>query len=386
METLMLYIHIPFCERKCNYCDFLSATSTKQQRQEYVETLCNEIKMHRKRGAKSKISSIFFGGGTPSILSVDQITQIMKTIQFTFPHIEERAEITIELNPGSADINKLQTYLDLGINRLSIGLQATNNQELEILGRIHTYEIFLETYHQARKLGFSNINIDLMSALPGQTLESWKDTLHKIIALNPEHISAYSLIVEEGTPFYKDYCEEGMKFHMLPLEEDERNMYYQTQQLLKSGGYHRYEISNYAKDGFQCKHNLGYWDRTPYMGLGLGASSLLVDDIEGEVRTTNISDYQEYMEQILEQKSPHEVIETLTIETAMEEYVFLGLRNIKGISIKEFQKQFNQEIEVVYKKEIEECLKNHLLKKEGHNLKLTSKGIDLSNVVLSKFV
>lgn len=381
MKELMLYIHIPFCERKCDYCDFLSAESTQLEREDYVETLCKEIMLHKDLGQKVTITSIFFGGGTPSILTTVQITKIMNTIQVVFPHVDKNPEITLEINPGTADRNKLNTYKKIGINRLSIGLQAVNNNELKSLGRIHTYEVFLSTYQKAREVGFDNINIDLMSAIPGQTLPSWIDTLDKVISLNPEHISAYSLIIEEDTPYYDIYSEEAKGLHLLPSEEEERSMYYETQSRLKKAGYERYEISNYSKKEKECKHNCGYWERTPYLGMGLGASSLL-----DEVRYMNHSDILQYLDAVKDNIKPIAQKETVKSITQQEEYIYLGLRKIKGISLTKYKESFGNPLEDVYNDVLSELYKNNLIEKKGEYLKLTDKGIDLSNYVLSRFI
>lgn len=386
MENLQLYLHIPFCEKKCDYCDFLSGPSNLAQRDIYVDALCEEINLHKELGKNVEISSIFFGGGTPSILNAEQISKIMQTIRQVFLAINKAAEITVEVNPGTVNKEKLKCYHQLGIHRLSIGLQATNNEELRKLGRIHTYETFLETYSMARELGFENINIDLMSAIPGQTIESWGESLDKIIALKPEHISAYSLIIEEDTPYNDIYGEEKEKAKELPPEEEEREMYYLTQKSLKAAGYERYEVSNYAKDSYACRHNLGYWNRTPYLGLGIGAASLLVDTNKGEKRTTNIREINSYMACINQGKYPWEGEEYLSKKESMEEYMFLGLRKKNGISISEFEEKYHTTVENVYGTVVEGLKTKELLKVEKDNMFLTEKGIDLSNMVLSEFL
>lgn len=401
MNPLMLYIHIPFCEKKCHYCDFLSSVASPKEHQEYVDTLCKEIALYKNLGADSCVSSIFFGGGTPSILSPLQIEQIMASLKYIFPHIKETAEITLELNPGTADKNKLETYRRIGINRLSIGLQASNNEELKNLGRIHTYETFIETYELARNLGFTNINIDIMSAIPGQAPESWIKTLEEVIALEPEHISAYSLIVEEDTPFYDEYSEGSCKYHLLPGEEDERQMYYDTKEKLELAGYRRYEISNYAKPGKECRHNLGYWEREPYLGLGLGASSLLkladntqenIDENSEkilkiqEIRRKNHSKFHLYKEQIEKNLTPVKERETLDTITSIEEFMFLGLRKIEGIDTREFHTVYYENVEKYYGVILDDLYKKNLVRKEKNKIFLTNKGVDLSNVVLSSFL
>lgn len=370
MKALELYIHIPFCIKKCNYCDFLSAPSTETERQNYVENLCEKICSFKEIAKDYCVVSIFVGGGTPSILESDQMHMIFEALRDTF-YIEEGAEITTEMNPGTVTEEKLKVYKELGINRLSIGLQSVDDEELEVLGRIHTYEEFLETYKMARNFGFDNINIDLISAIPGQTAESWKTTLKTVAELCPEHISAYSLIIEEGTPFYEMYGEEmeGKKENVsvlkkLPGEEEERKMYQDTKKILSEYGFHRYEISNYAKEGYECRHNLGYWDRTEYLGIGVGAASFMGHKrwVEGE--------------------EP----ESLSQENEMEEYMFLGLRKMEGVSKKKFQKEFEKRIEEVYGTAIENMKEQGLLEEEGDFIRLTEQGIDVSNYVMSEFL
>ena len=283
-KPLELYIHIPFCVKKCAYCDFLSGPSTLEVREAYVNCLIEEICHCKHAGVRDsdnkwapcdpenyEVVSAFFGGGTPSILKPDQIRRIMTALKEVFCWNSD-AEVTIEANPGTVDEEKLRNYLDCGINRISFGLQSADNEELRKLGRIHTWEEFLESFRLAREAGFSNLNVDLMSALPGQTVESWMDTLKKTADLDPEHISAYSLIIEEGTPFFEAYG-DGRGDGILPDEDAEREMYHRTREFLKDRGYERYEISNYARTGRECRHNVGYWTGVSYLGLGLGASS-----------------------------------------------------------------------------------------------------------------
>ena len=265
---LELYIHIPFCVRKCNYCDFLSFPETDDMIDAYCRALIEEIKQTGERVRGESVRSVFVGGGTPSILMPEQITEIFLQIRKSFL-LEADAEITIESNPGTLDEEKLQCYQEIGINRLSIGLQSTDDNCLKRLGRIHNFREFEKNYDQARKVGFTNINIDLMSGLPGQSLSQYEETLRRVTDLNPEHISSYSLIIEEGTSFYES--EEIVR--QLPDEETERKMYEQTRDILNAKGYDRYEISNYARKGKECIHNLGYWEQVPYLGVGLGASS-----------------------------------------------------------------------------------------------------------------
>ena len=398
MNNLSLYIHIPFCIRKCHYCDFLSAPCDDKTRQDYVNALCREIAQRAEEFQDRKVDTIFFGGGTPSVLSAEQMEQIVSTIRRHFQILSD-AEISMEMNPGTVNKEKLETYKKLGINRLSIGLQSADNEELKILGRIHTWENFLQTWEMVREEGFFNVNIDLMSALPGQTLESYGETLRKVLALKPEHISAYSLIIEEGTQFYKWFGEEyegqnkqvgqenatdvnevlGIrKNKALPDEITDRKMYELTKTLLEEHGYYRYEISNYALNGYECKHNIGYWKRKEYLGLGLGAASLISD-----VRSTNIADLQTYLE-VGNQKEETK----LSTTDQMEEFMFLGLRMMEGISPTEFEEQFGQSLQEVYGTQIAKLEKQGLLEfcKETKRYALTLQGIDVSNQVFVEFI
>ena len=377
-KELELYLHIPFCVSKCKYCDFLSAPSGEEQRQIYVERLCRRIRYWSDviHNYGYEIVSIFVGGGTPSILTEAQITQVFEAVHESFP-IREDAEITLEMNPGTDVKDKLPVYRELGINRLSMGLQSADNEELKCLGRIHTYEDFRQVYQWAREAGFTNINVDLMSAIPGQTLESYEDTLRKVADLEPEHISAYSLIIEEGTPFYERYG-EGRHAEELPDEDIERQMYVRTGEILEDYGYHRYEISNYAKDGYECRHNLGYWDRKEYLGLGAGASSLM-----DHIRWKEPDHIGPSTGLVLEER---ENFTRLRRKDEMEEFMFLGLRKINGVSEYDFYKSFRVSMDEIYKESIENLIKEGLLVREEDRIRLTDRGIDLSNYALSQFL
>ena len=377
-KELELYLHIPFCVSKCRYCDFLSAPSKEEYRQIYVERLCRRIRYWSDviHNYGYVIVSIFVGGGTPSILTEAQITQIFEAVRESFP-IREDAEITLEMNPGTDVKDKLPVYRRLGINRLSMGLQSADNEELKCLGRIHTYEDFRQVYQWAREAGFTNINVDLMSAIPGQTLESYEDTLRKVADLKPEHISAYSLIIEEGTPFYEQYG-EGRHADELPDEDTERQMYVRTREILEGYGYHRYEISNYAKDGYECRHNLGYWDRKEYLGLGAGASSLM-----DHIRWKEPDYIGPSTGLVLEER---EDFTRLRRKDEMEEFMFLGLRKINGVSEQDFYKSFRVTMDEIYQDKIEELIKEGLLVREEDRIRLTDRGIDLSNYALSQFL
>lgn len=367
MRPLELYLHIPFCVQKCKYCDFLSAPAPAGERREYVESLCRQIRKYHELAKAYHVVSIFIGGGTPSLLESCQMERIAEAVRETFL-LEEDVEFTIEANPGTLTMEKLETYRKLGVNRLSLGLQSADNDELKRLGRIHTYEEFLESFRLARQAGFGNINVDLMSGIPGQTLTGFEHTLKTVAELGPEHISAYGLIIEEGTPFYEMYGEKGRERAQhageLPDEETERKMYHRTREILEGYGFLRYEISNYAKPGFSCRHNLGYWDRTEYLGIGTGAASLIGHERwnQGEEKIT------------------------LSMQDEMEEYMFLGLRKMEGVSRRRFRTLFGCEMETVYGQVLENMQKKNLLECAGDFVRLTEFGIDVSNYVMSEFL
>lgn len=380
-KELELYLHIPFCVRKCAYCDFLSAPAKEEIQSAYVKKLAEEIREFEAAG-DYEVSSVFMGGGTPSILQGREIEYIFEALRETFLFRED-AEITIECNPGTLTAEKLKAYKRAGINRLSIGLQSAQDEELKRLGRIHSYQEFLQSFRLAREAGFSNINVDLMSALPGQSIESYLDTLQKVCSLKPEHISAYSLIIEEGTPFFLYYSEDvrrreaGEQPENLPSEEEERRMYYETKRILEKYGYCRYEISNYAKPGFACRHNIGYWKRTDYAGFGLGAASLL-----NPLRYKNTSELADYLKGDFSKKE----LLVLTKDNQIEETLFLGLRMTEGVNKEEFEKRFSCPMDVVYRRELDRLQKMGLLEQKDEFVRLTEKGMDVSNRVLAEFL
>ncbi len=394
MKNISLYIHIPFCIKKCNYCDFLSASCTEETRQKYVQALCREMSDKALVYKDRLVDTVFFGGGTPSVLSEKEITEIMNKIKENFKLMQE-AEITMEVNPKTITKEKLATYQRLGINRLSVGLQSANDEELKRLGRIHTWEDFLESWNMIREAGFHNVNIDIMSALPEQTCRSYEGTLEKVLKLRPEHISAYSLIIEEGTLFYQWYGPESNGKEKLPSEDTEREMYQMTEEFLKKHGYERYEISNYALPGYECKHNIGYWKRKEYLGLGLGAASLLEKEYKEAgktetgkkkmLRASNLTSLEEYL---YSNKSWEEEITNLSTKDAMEEFMFLGLRMMEGISGEEFENTFGISLDEVYGKQIKKLMEQGLLEYHQKNkrIALTKYGIDVSNYVFVEFI
>lgn len=390
-KPMELYIHIPFCARKCLYCDFLSFEAREPLQEAYTRQLIQEMKAQGACCSDYKVATVFIGGGTPSVMDPCLMGDIMRALKYHFD-VAEDAEITIEVNPGTLLYNKLHIYRESGINRLSIGLQSADNRELRDLGRIHTFEEFLKSYQCARMVGFADINVDLMSSIPGQTLESFKNTLKKVTMLKPEHISAYSLIVEEDTPFWERYGKQEHsrvkgEFPPLPDEETEERIYHLTRTFLKEQGYGRYEISNYAKPGCECRHNVGYWTEVPYLGLGLGASSFMWGCRFGNVKTMDDYmnlDFSGDTVSVLEQL--HGPLEVLTREARMEEFMFLGLRLTKGVSEIDFVSMFGIKLETVYGPVIERLMKNGLLEKNGIHIALTEWGMDVSNFVLGEFL
>ncbi|QFJ55457.1 radical SAM family heme chaperone HemW [Pseudobutyrivibrio xylanivorans] len=397
MTPIELYIHIPFCVKKCLYCDFLSGVFDEKMQRRYVAALCTEIKYQAASHPDCIVSTIYVGGGTPSWLSEDLMDAIITTVKQYFK-LNPMAEISVECNPGTLSAEKLNVYRSIGINRLSIGLQSANDDELKELGRIHDYNRFLHTFDLVRKAGFDNVNVDIMTGLPHQTREKLERTLNAVTMLRPEHISAYSLIIEEGTPFYDKYKfdavkqQAGMETEDLPTDEESYRLYKFTMDYLAAKGYKRYEISNYARGGKICRHNVGYWDRVPYLGLGLGSASLF-----NNVRTNNIRDIYKYCEiseaiasgkQVeSELSSPYfESEEVLSKKEAMEEFMFLGLRKIDGIARSDFYQMFGLDIEAIYGPIITALRNQGFMDAKEGRLFLTDIGIDVSNQVLSKFL
>ncbi|MDU6519750.1 MULTISPECIES: radical SAM family heme chaperone HemW [Clostridium] len=373
MKEVALYIHIPFCKQKCFYCDFPSYARKDDLMSDYIEALLIELKEKIK---DYEVRSLFIGGGTPSYLNEENLSKLMKEIK-NINFIED-AEKTIECNPGTVSEEKFNIMKGGGINRLSFGLQTTKNNLLKGIGRIHTFEAFKDNYNLARSVGFNNINIDMMFGLPNQSVKDWTDSLEEVAKLNPEHISAYSLIIEEGTPFYKLYNEDKLK---LPSEEEEREMYKKCKNILIENGYHQYEISNYAKEGKECLHNEVYWMCNEYIGVGASSSSY----IDGK-RIKNIDDLREYIKRIGSGKSilDEEIINTKNDN--IEEFMFMGLRMNCGIEEEEFKRRFHTDVDNVYKDVIEGNINKGLLERKRGRIYLTDKGIELSNMVMSDMI
>ena len=379
-KPLGLYVHIPFCVKKCNYCDFLSAAADDVTKERYVAALCKEIAGYKELAKDYELATIYFGGGTPSILKVSLIEQLLDVIRKSFS-VNMAAEVTLEVNPGTVAPDKLKSYRELGINRLSIGVQSAKEKELQLLGRIHSFEDAKNTVQWARNAGFANISMDLISALPGQNLADYKENVEAVLSLNPEHISSYSLIVEEGTPFYEQYGEGKACEKELPDEETDRAMYAYTKERLAAAGYERYEISNYAKAGYESKHNSSYWTGVEYLGVGLGASSLFTN-----ARYHNETELTAYMEAGEAGEDVRREIERLVLEEQMEEFMILGLRRMCGISREEFQKRFGRPLETVYGSALQKLKKQNLITVEGDCVALTELGIDVSNQVFVEFI
>lgn len=421
---ISLYIHIPFCVRKCRYCDFLSAPSDGECREKYVRALIAEIRFQGARYAGKTADTIFFGGGTPSVLTAEQMERIMRAVRNSF-QIKPSAEVSMEVNPGTSDREKLQRIREIGINRISLGVQSFLDSELHLLGRIHTPEQARKAFEDARAAGFANINLDLMSALPGQTLPEFQKSLAEACRLGPEHLSVYSLIIEPGTPFYKMY--KNGTLPELPPDEEDRAMYHFTGQYLVEQGYRRYEISNYARPGFECRHNSGYWTGHEYLGLGLGASSLIentrfhnTDDLpeyfaaaeaaEEKVRTGNTAEssgksgkerdpekrknvhknVDEGCTKFIGQRDSHPLfareVADLSEKDRMEEFMFLGLRMMQGVREKEFEERFGRQIDEVYGPVIRRHTEiGTLIRKDGR-IFLSERGIDVSNSVMADFL
>ena len=373
MKEISLYIHIPFCKNKCMYCDFPSFAGKDNLRDRYVAALIKEIKM---KAEQYIIKTVFIGGGTPTYLTLEEMDILLSAIDKL--KFADDYEFTVECNPGTLTFEKLKLMKDRKVNRLSIGLQSTNNSLLKTIGRIHDYKTFEENYNLARKAGFDNINVDLMFGLPDQKISDWTETLEDIVKLNPEHISAYSLIIEEGTPFYNMYNNDRLN---LPSEDDEREMYHSAKRILEQNGYHQYEISNFAKQGRECRHNEVYWMLDEYLGCGSAASSYV-----GGNRYKNEENIEKYINDIENGKTSVEEEIHNSLDDNMEEFMFMGLRMTRGVCEKTFEKRFGVKIDTIYKDVIDKHINEKLLVRENGRIYLTAKGIELSNYVMSDFI
>lgn len=370
-----IYIHIPFCKQKCYYCDFVSYCNKDNLIEKYIQAVKNEIQLQE---IKTDIDTIYIGGGTPSYIEAKYIKEILEEIKTK--NVSKEAEITIEVNPGTVTLEKLQEYKNCGINRLSIGLQSTQNNLLKTIGRIHNFEEFLETYKMARKVGFKNINVDLMLGLPNQKISELKESLEKVLELKPEHISVYSLIVEENTPI-ADKIEKNEL--ILPEEETERNMYWYVKNTLELNGFHHYEISNFAKKSFESKHNLNCWEQQEYIGIGTSAHSYVEN-----VRYSNTENLEKYIDNI-EQGTPenNKIIHEVQNENdKKKEFMLLGLRKIDGIKISEFKKAFGDNPIYLFRNELKKLSDEELIEIDDDIIRLTNKGINLANLVWEEFI
>lgn len=374
MKELGIYIHIPFCKRKCAYCDFISFSGHQKLIEPYINSLISEIKNYKIDKENYVIKTIYFGGGTPSFIDSKYIVEILDTIKAKF-NILENVEITIEVNPGTVDELKLKDYYNAGINRISFGLQSTRSELLKLVGRIHSYSSFLEAYNLARKIGFKNINIDLMIGLPVQILEDVQKDLERIIELKPEHISVYSLIVEEGTRIEEKIKNKEL---YLPSEELERKMYWEVKKKLEEAGYVHYEISNYSKPGLESKHNIACWNQEEYLGFGLAAHSYI-----NNKRYSNTIDFDEYFDWPENSKIIHE---KQTKEDKQKEFMLLGLRKIEGIKISDFKNKFIENPIYLYRESLNKLTTQGLIEIDIDSIKLTDKGIDLANLVWEEFI
>lgn len=374
-KEIGIYIHIPFCKSKCYYCDFISFTNQCDQIESYIQKVLQEMQQYDIRNCN--VTTIYIGGGTPSFIDEKYIKQILEELKRKLIENKtkwEEIETTIEINPGTVTKKKLEEYKMLGINRISIGLQSTNDVLLKQIGRIHNYQQFLEAYQLVEEVGFKNINMDLIIGLPNQNIQDIKQTLTEIQRLNPNHVSVYSLVVEEGTKI-EELIHSGKL--QLPDEELERQMYWYVKNTLELNGYKHYEISNFAKEGKESKHNLNCWEQKEYIGLGAGAHSYL----DG-VRYSN-SVFKELKEWNFIDKK---IEEKQTLEDKKKEYMLLGLRKIEGVSIQKFKEKYRDNPVFLYRQELAKLVEEGLIQIDGDFIRLTNKGIDLANLVWEEFV
>ena len=380
-KELGIYMHIPFCKQKCNYCDFISYTNKCDKIESYMKCLEKEIDCFD--FTKYNITTIYIGGGTPSYIDSKYIKQIMnsiyKKLQLEKNELKE-VEITIEVNPGTVTKGKLQDYKDVGINRISIGLQCVQDRLLKILGRIHTFEDFINTYNLAKEVGFENINVDLMLGFPDQSIEDIKESLNQIIKLNPNHVSTYSLIVEEGTKIFNQIENNELQ---LPDEELERNMYWYVKNTLELNGYNHYEISNFSKKGKESKHNMNCWNQEEYIGFGIAAHSYI-----NNIRFSNTNNLEEYIKNVNNNELEKNKIieEEQTVEDNKNEFMMLGFRKIEGVDIAKFKEKFVDNPIFIYKEKLNKLVEEGLIEIELNNIRRTNKGIDFANLVFEEFI
>ena len=389
-KELGIYIHIPFCKKKCYYCDFVSFSNLENKQTGYIEALKKEISCYDLE--EYNVTTIYIGGGTPSYIDCYEIKEILDELRKRLKNNETKfsdIEITIEVNPGTVDKEKLEVYKLSGVNRLSIGLQSTKDILLKEIGRIHTYKEFLQSYEHAKQVGFENINVDLMLGLPNQSIQDMKDSLKEVIKMEPNHISIYSLIVEEKTPI-KKLIEEGEL--QLPEEIQERRMYWYVKSMLELSGYNHYEISNFAKEGRESKHNMNCWEQKEYIGLGVAAHSYI-----NGIRYSNVTDLDCYIKNMMELKNVKKQLQSKTniiyniceiqnLEDKQKEYMLLGLRKIQGVSITKFKEKYVENPIFLFRKQMEKLTKEDLLQIDGDYIRLTNKGLDFSNQVWEEFV
>lgn len=380
-DNFGIYIHIPFCKRKCSYCDFISFSNKDNLIENYVKALKKEIKMFD--FFKYNVTTIYLGGGTPSYIKEEYIKEILESLKEKLVNNKvswKDIEITIEVNPGTVTKEKLEIYKEVGVNRISIGLQSTNNSLLKQIGRIHKFEDFLDTYNIAKEVGFDNINVDLMIALPNQTIEDIKKSLEEIVSLSPNHISVYSLIVEEGTLLEKQIDEGKME---LPSDEQERRMYWYVKDFIELHGYKHYEISNFSKEGKESKHNMNCWNQEEYIGFGLASHSY----IDG-IRFCNTSNLEEYIDNIKNNSLDRnrEVEERQEKEDKEKEFMMLGFRKIEGVDISKFKEKFGENPIFLFRKQLDKLVSEGLIEVDLNNIRLTNKGLDLANIVFEEFI
>ena len=389
-KELGIYIHIPFCKKKCYYCDFVSFSNLENKQTGYIEALKKEISCYDLE--EYNVTTIYIGGGTPSYIDCYEIKEILDELRKRLKNNETKfsdIEITIEVNPGTVDKEKLEVYKLSGVNRLSIGLQSTKDILLKEIGRIHTYKEFLQSYEHAKQVGFENINVDLMLGLPNQSIQDMKDSLKEVIKMEPNHISIYSLIVEEKTPI-KKLIEEGEL--QLPEEIQERRMYWYVKSMLEVSGYNHYEISNFAKEGRESKHNMNCWEQKEYIGLGVAAHSYI-----NGIRYSNVTDLDCYIKNMMELKNVKKQLQSKTniiyniceiqnLEDKQKEYMLLGLRKIQGVSITKFKEKYVENPIFLFRKQMEKLTKEDLIQIDGDYIRLTNKGLDFANQVWEEFV